>query len=279
GVKIELAGAPEERTPSTVDQSVGFFPNVATDSDLGVALTPTGVETLTQLRSSDSPHSQTFSLKLPAGAALQTTEDGGAAVVRGEETLLGVAAPTAIDATGADVPVSLNVSGDSLTLTVSPDETAKLPILVDPLFQTYEWAKSNPNQSGICNSSIELIGSNACMKREEWSYEMLESNRYPPHIYLENIDDALGRPVPYGTPGLFISTKENLTANERGSMNYTVPRYFADPEKYKDSQGHGETPTSFISHMTLWNLDWNALSSHLSPYLFAGIWDPEAGKG
>ena len=60
GLTIELAGAPEERASSVIDQSIGFLPNVATDTDLAVAPTPTGVETLTQLRSSDAPHVETF---------------------------------------------------------------------------------------------------------------------------------------------------------------------------------------------------------------------------
>jgi tripartite motif-containing protein 71 len=274
GVKIELAGAPEDRSPSMVDQSVGFLPNVATDTDLAVAPTPIGVETLTQMRSADSPHSQTFNLDLPAGAALEATEDGGAAVLDGEETLLTVAPPTAIDATGAKVPVSLNVSGDSLTLTVDPGESSSFPILLDPLFQTYEWAKSNYWQSGICNSSFEFHANNPCNNREEWGYEDVESFSQN-HIFLDNRDYSTFSPVPAGTPGLFIETNQSLTAGNRGSMIYTVPRYFTDPEKYKDPQGNGIRPTSFISHMTLWNVDWNAYSSHLSPYLFAGIWDAE----
>lgn len=279
GVTIELAGAPEERTPSTVDQSVGFFPNVATDSDLGVALTPTGVETLTQLRSADSPHTQTFNLELPPGATLKASEDGGATIVRGEETLLGVAAPTAIDANGAKVPVSLDVSGDSLTLTVSPGESAKTPILLDPLFQSYEWANSVNGGNGICSSSFEFHSENTCTNREEWSSEELSAT-VPPTITARSVFQDWSKYVPHNTPGLYIASVSAADSNnDRGSWNYTVPRYFTDPEKYKDEHGVGERPTSFISHMTLWNLLWNANSSHLSPYLFAGIWDPQYGKG
>ena len=266
GVTIELAGAPAERATSIVDQSVGFAPNVARDTDLAVAPTPTGVETLTQMRSADSPDSETFNLDLPAGATLRATEDGGAAVIEGEETLVDVAPPTAIDASGAEVPVKLDVSGDSLTLTVSPGESTQLPILVDPLFQTYEWANSTTGQNGICSNSFKYESS-ACMNREEWGYESHQSY-FPSHIQLSSQDYGMSSPVPYGTPGLVLESHEDLKASNNGSMIYAVPRYFTDQQKY------GSMPTSYISHMTLWNLDWNAWSSHLSPYLFAGIWDP-----
>jgi hypothetical protein len=250
-----------------ISESVGFLPNVATDTDLAIAPTPTGVETLTQLRSASSPHSQTFDLDLPAGATLEATEDGGAVVMDGENVLVSVSSPSAIDATGAKVPISLEVAGHSLTLTVAPDESANLPILVDPLFQTYEWAKSSPLQSGICNSSFTIEGSSYCNEHEEWSYEHTEKQS-PPHMRIENRDYASGSPVPYGTPGIFIGTKENLTTGDKASVNYTVPRYFTDQKAF------GVRPTSFISQMTLSNLDWNAWSSHLSPYIVAGIWDP-----
>lgn len=271
GVTIELASAPEGRVASIADESVGFLPNVAPDTDLAVIPTPTGVETLTQLRSADSPHSQTFNLDLPAGATLRATESGGAVISEGEDVLLSVAPPSAIDATGAGVPVSMEVAGNSLTLDVSVDESASFPILVDPIYQSYNWASSStPWQSGICNSSFTTETSSSCNDHEEWSYEHYEK-QFPPHIRIENRDYALGRPVPYGTPGIFIGTSENLTAGDKGSVNYTVPRYFTDQKNY------GVRPTSYIAQMRLWNLDWNAWSSHLSPYLVAGIWDTVKG--
>src|SRR5262249_51811126 len=60
GVTIELQGAPVERTPSTVEDSVALYPEVASDSSLAVAPTPSGVETLSLLQSPDAPTSETF---------------------------------------------------------------------------------------------------------------------------------------------------------------------------------------------------------------------------
>jgi NHL repeat-containing protein len=267
---IQLAGGPANRATSIVDQSIGFLPNVALDTDLAIAPTPTGVETFTHLRSADAPRSQTFNLDLPATATLQATEGGGAVVRSGEEILVSVSPPTAIDAAGADIPVDLAVEGSSITLDVAVDQQTSFPVLVDPLYQTYDWAKSKYWQSGICNSSFEETTSNNCNVREEWGYEKVEN---PAHhnIRLDNRAYGLFSPVPQGTPGLFIETSHDLHSGDKGTMNYTVPRYFTDQEKT------GFKPTSFISNMTLWNLDWNALSSSMSPYIFAGIWDSVNG--
>ncbi|HEY5052712.1 MAG TPA: hypothetical protein VII45_04810, partial [Solirubrobacterales bacterium] len=140
-VTIKLAGAAEERSPSTVDHSTAFFPNVAQDSDLSVALTPTGLETLTQLRSADSPRTETFHLTLPDGATLKETDDGGAEVIRAGKPLISVPRPSAIDAEGNEVPVSLDVSGNSIALHIAPTDSTAYPALVDPLFETYDWPK------------------------------------------------------------------------------------------------------------------------------------------
>jgi hypothetical protein len=272
GVTIGLAGGPDSRTPSVIDGSAGFLPNVAPDTDLVIAPTPTGVETLTQLRSAESPRSQTFTLDLPAGATLKATKDGGAVVQGGEETLLGVAPPTAIDATGASVPVDITVNDNSLTLSVSVDESTSFPVLVDPLYQTYDWAKSKYWKSGICNSSFSEEVFSSCDDHEEWSYEVInKGNSFPGPIRVDNRSWSWNVPVPLGTPGLSIGSSGSVTTGSKGSINYTVPRYFTD---YKNL---GVRPSSFIAQMTLWNLDWNALSSHLSPYIVAGVWDTVKG--
>ncbi len=209
GVTMNVVGAPESRSPSVVDGSVAFLPNVAADTDFAIVPTPTGVETFTHLRSADSPHSQTFELELPAGASLQATEDGGAAVVSNEQTLLSISSPTGIDATAADVPVDLDVSGSSFTLTVSPDTSAEFPILIDPLIQTYEWASSTTGQNGICSNSTEYEGpSFSCNNREEWGYEVIDKDgSSPAGIKVGN--RAYSGPVPYGTPGLVLDSSQN----------------------------------------------------------------------
>src|SRR6201999_2405873 len=122
-----------------IEESVAAFPNTDTDTDLSVAPTATGVETLTSLRSPDAPRTQSFRLGLPSGASLVEAENGGAEVLRAGQALLRVQPPAAIDATGAAVPVAMAVDGNTLTLTASPQIGAAYPILVDPLYEGFAW--------------------------------------------------------------------------------------------------------------------------------------------
>lgn len=262
-VAIEVVGAPEERAASVLDQGVAFVPNIAADTDLVVAPTPTGVETLTHLRSPDAPPVQTFALRLPEGASLQSLDGGGAEVIDASgEVIVAITAPTAIDAAGKSVPVSMNVGGNSLTLVADTNEETRYPVLVDPLFQTYEWTKNTkPWESGICNSSFEYNSFNSCNNREEWGYEHIEKD-WPLHIDLNNRAYGFSG-VPSEATGLAIRTSSSLTAGDKGAMVYAVPRYYTESPK----------PTSYISALTLSNLKWNAWSYSLSPYMAAGIWD------
>jgi sugar lactone lactonase YvrE len=269
GVQIDLVDAPEQRSPSTLMQSVAAYPNVAQDTDLVVAPTPTGVEALSQIRSADAPRSQSFALTLPGNAVLKATENGGAQVSRDGETLMDIAAPTALDAAGNEVPVTLDVYGSSLTLTISPLQATQFPVLLDPLFQTWEWMNKDTN-AGICNSSYEpQYEFEFCGPPfEEWIQgEHYEDYHHEPHL---NLSYTCFSCLQYGVdiPGLSITAQGSLTVGDRASWIYAVPRYVRDQEQYN------ATPTSFIAHMTLSSLSWSAESNYLSPYLFAGIWDP-----
>jgi tripartite motif-containing protein 71 len=266
GISIELRGAPSSTRPSVLDDKIAFVPNVAADTDLAVAPTPTGVETFTQLRSPDSPRTQTFDIGLPESAVLQATEDGGAEVTRGDETIARIGRPFAVDASGASVPVTLEVVNSSFTLTVSPED-ATYPILVDPLIHTYEWKNADYWKSGICSSSFEEKSWYSCNTNDEWSYRQVEQSINPMNIFVDNVAYSFSDPVPYGTPGIVIRTSGYLHEGELGSVRYTVPRFYTDQEEY------GAMPTSYISKATFSNLDWNAWSDRNSPYLYAGIWD------
>ncbi|HYP54841.1 MAG TPA: hypothetical protein VEQ41_00870, partial [Solirubrobacterales bacterium] len=140
-VTIDVPGAPSERGPSTISDSSAFYPNVAADTDIVVAPTPTGVETFSQLRTPDAPQNLQFDLELPQGATLEATEEGGAVVRDGDEIQVLIHPPTALDANGADIPVELSVAGHSILLEVSPSVDAAYPILVDPLYETFDWEK------------------------------------------------------------------------------------------------------------------------------------------
>jgi len=99
-----------------------------------VAPTVRGAELSAVLRSQMSPERVAYHVTLPSGATLQAA-DGGALITRGGKVLARVSEPTAQDAQGVAVPVSMAVSGDDLVLTVAlRGRSVDYPILVDPEF-------------------------------------------------------------------------------------------------------------------------------------------------
>ncbi len=255
GVQIEVLGAPQERAPSTLDQSVAAYPNVAKDTSFAVAPTPTGVETMTLLQSADSPLSQTFRLDLPEGASLEATENGGAEVRSGEEPLLAVEPPSAIDAEGNDVPVSLQVEGDTLTLQASPGPEASYPILLDPVYDTFNW-------NGVTTTSGSWFATG-------FNNAPFSSSKAATCSNTAGAANQCGTPLTQGTPGLYISVNAGATAqtNAWTQMAYFVPRASSDYSTY------GTLPSSFIESMTINHLGfWHRTDGAASPYLGAGIW-------
>jgi NHL repeat-containing protein len=258
GIAIGLAGSSEEREASVADSSVAFYPNVAQDSDLAISPTPGGVETLTQLRSAESPQTQRYELTLPAGTSLQETEAGGAEVRAGDEVLMTVEPPTAIDAQGDSIPVSLSTEGTAVLVQVNPASDASYPILVDPLWQTYEWEAKNTT-AGICRNSFKEESSYSCNKREEWGYETLVYDWGGfPHLEARNSWGVY--------PGIFIHAQGQQRAGDHANVIYTVPRYFKETP----------VPTSYIKSLKLSDVTWTALGPSASPYLFMGIWNSSA---
>ncbi|MGN6217554.1 MAG: NHL repeat-containing protein, partial [Solirubrobacterales bacterium] len=253
-VGIDLTGTTGERSASVVEGSATFYPNVALDTDLAVAPTPTGVETFTQLRSAEAPQSQTYHLSLPAGARLTASQDGGAEIVRGEEVLVAVPPPSAIDAEGNDVPVSLSVSGDSILLHVDPQPEAVYPLLLDPVYESYSWMNAGTN-TGIY-SDWRPASSNEAVFKPSWIGVWGETM----HAGLD-----LRSYAGAATPGY------------QANWNYYVPRFFSD---YENPAIH-ERPTSFIRNMTLsqvYYLIEEGSPVHEDPYLLVGLWDENKGE-
>jgi sugar lactone lactonase YvrE len=261
GISIEVAGLATDRSASISGGTVAFYPNVAADTDLVISPTPTGVETLTQLRSADSPDVSIYRFSLPSGASLMATRAGGAEVRSGEDLLLSVPAPTAIDAAGEAVPVEFEVNGDTLQVHVEPDGTATLPILVDPLFQTYEWHVKNSN-TGICSSSFGQTPSGDCGHQEEWGLSKIEK-AWGGLWHLEASSGANSV-----QPGIHVRARDQQEAGNYAKAFYAVPRYFKETP----------APTSYIKSLKLSDVDWEAFSPSSSPHLFMGIWNSSASS-
>jgi RHS repeat-associated protein len=150
-VSIAAAGAPQGVPATDAEGQFAFYPEVAEDTDLIVAPTPRGVETLTDIRSADAPMETTYELALPSGAELRPTSAGGAEVVEADHPTVLIPAPTAIDAAGDPVQTELSVSAGSITVKTTPSLSTAFPILVDPsyvLTDSSNWAAAHASMAG-----------------------------------------------------------------------------------------------------------------------------------
>lgn len=219
-VTVELAGGEVDRGASELGEASAFYPNVATDTDLVVAAVPTGFETYTHLRSPQAPTRQRFHLDVPAGAELKETDSGGAEVMRPDGSVaLSISTPSAIDAEGSDVPVEIEVEGSSVLLSADPGVDVAYPILVDPVFDTYNFTTAtSPGTAG-----------------KDW-------------VATPNTQ---GFGTSWGSPYYGMNARALVgptTAGSNAWFNYYVPRYWAD------TQASLPTPTTYIRNMKLWGV-------------------------
>jgi sugar lactone lactonase YvrE len=254
GITLELPSAPDQLAPSTLDQGVAAYPEVAEDTTFAVSPAPGGFETFTLLQSADAPTSQTFTLDLPADATLVETDAGGAEVKRNGKPIMGVSPPTATDAAGASVPVAMSVSGDTLSLSVSPAASTSFPVLVDPLYETYNW----------WNGITGLGG---------WHGYTNASSNY----YFETKATCTSYASPYScgsgvtanAPGLYIAELPGaVPVNSQVNWQFEVPRWNEEWAKYN------RVPKSFITNLIYRNVGfWHRTDPAPSPTLWMGIWN------
>ena len=116
-----------------------FYANAAQDADFVVKPSTFGALVDMVLRGEDSPGTFSFHVSLPEGTSLAEAQDGSLAVevVREGVEIARVPDPVAVDAVGTSVPVSMDVSGSTLTVSVPrrPNEF-QYPIAVDPEFES-----------------------------------------------------------------------------------------------------------------------------------------------
>jgi len=146
GVDVSFAGA-DNVTGRLVDaaddpgKEMVLYPNSQVDTDTAVIYTLNGIETFNYLRSEESPESFALDYSLPAGAALQSTVDGGAVVLSSEgKALVTVLPPYAVDAQSTNVPMNLSVDGNRIVLDVPHrGKNFAYPIMVDPIQHVRDW--------------------------------------------------------------------------------------------------------------------------------------------
>jgi tripartite motif-containing protein 71 len=169
GVAIKLAGADEDRFAQPFGDENVFAPEVLPDTDMLISPIATGVEVFNVLRSENSPETLHFQVQVPAGAELRANGEWGAEVVKDGEVLSTVPEPVAVDAQGTNVPVDLQVEGNSLALTVDHREgDYAMPILLDPILENGENWYLNQNLDTLGNwgfntNSGSMWGSTYCI--------------------------------------------------------------------------------------------------------------------
>jgi RHS repeat-associated protein len=139
GVRVSLSGLDPSAAPS-LESGRLVFGNATTDTDLWLTPTPGGFRTYAVLRSEASPQRLTFDLDLPDAAKLRPGPGGTAVVAQDGKQILSITAPTAADADGIPVPVSMSVAGDKIVLHAPHrGDDFRYPILVDPEYANDEW--------------------------------------------------------------------------------------------------------------------------------------------
>jgi RHS repeat-associated protein len=147
GDGVQLAGTGVSLTPvdssglalggseGVVDGVSVIYANTQADADTVVKPATLGFSEDTLLRSVESPQQLSFRVGMPEGASLVAASDGSGAVKVMEEgqMIASIRPPSARDAVGTSVPVSMAVSGDTLVLSVDdPPGVYQYPIEVDP---------------------------------------------------------------------------------------------------------------------------------------------------
>jgi hypothetical protein len=159
---VNAQGAALSGAEGQVDGAAVLYANAQTDADTVVKPTTFGFDADTLLRSVQSPEQLFFRVGLPEGASLVQGKEGGAVQVVDEGAVLAVVpAPSARDAAGTLVPVSMSVSGNVLRLSVDEESGEyDFPIDVDPpvianensLSNGWKWTRYPLAEEVFCSS-------------------------------------------------------------------------------------------------------------------------------
>jgi YD repeat-containing protein len=176
---VDDRGVPLGGSEGVADGVSVFFGNTLTDADTVLKPVLAGVEASAVLRSVDSPEVLYYRVGLPQGASLVASSGGlGAEVLDEGVAIARIKPPTATDAAGTLVPVSMSVSGDTLVVSVrhGVGSSYRYPILVDPELSGYwqEWSNVVPGNWEFHEWSgytYEIAGAELRMKHEPGSFQ------------------------------------------------------------------------------------------------------------
>jgi RHS repeat-associated protein len=135
-IPVDAQGHALEGAGGAIEGATALYANTQTDTDTAIKPITLGFETDSFLRSVESPQELDFRVGLPQGASLVAEEDGsgGVAVVKEGVVLALIAPPSARDAAGRSVPVSMTMTADDMLAVVIIHRTGEYtyPIVVDP---------------------------------------------------------------------------------------------------------------------------------------------------
>jgi YD repeat-containing protein len=245
GVGVKLAGADEDQLARPFGDENVFASEVLPDTDMLISPVASGVEVFNVLRSENSPETIRFQVQMPPGAELRNDDGWGAEVVKGGEALTMIREPVAVDAQGTDVPVEMEVEGDSLVLRVEHREgDYAMPILLDPILE------DNGNWIYGQNHNALDMGM--------WGYWNGGSWWFHGSTYC--IYQCFG-PGGAGTRGLFVSLEgqRSYGAGQQGHWVYNAPY------------------NAFVSRATMgppyvWDVHGCAESQYSQPHNYFGLW-------
>jgi RHS repeat-associated protein len=211
GLGLTMVGAP---SVGIADGNGVFFPDVGIDTDGLAAPTIGGVEMFTLLRSRLSAQQIRYRVSLPSGTSL-LARGGGAIVSRGSSTIARIPAPSARDAQGASVPVTMRVSGNELVVSVVPDSRElAYPVLVDPELIVITGEESNWTFEEEPTANFRATGpADLENTREEYPYPNgVKEAKHPGEEYF-HFAEAWWRwraPVPSGRSSVYTVDFEHI---------------------------------------------------------------------
>ncbi len=155
---VDAHGTPLGGSPGVLTGASVLYANTQTDTDTTIKPTIAGFDASTILRSIDSPRELYYRVGLPEGVSLVQAPNGSSALelVEGGRTIAVIAPPSAIDAAGAPVQVSMSASGDVLSLSISIHANDhKWPINVDPELATEADSSSGAYSNWVYQANKE----------------------------------------------------------------------------------------------------------------------------
>ncbi len=144
-----------------------MYANTQTDTDTVIKPITAGFDASSVLRSAQSPQELAYRLLGPSGTSLEQEQGSGPVrLIANGQAIATIPVPSATDAEGTNVPVTMVASGDTLTLTVDRRAGSyRYPIIVDPTvidnifwlgLEHSNWAYSTSNPSVFHQSGSEI---------------------------------------------------------------------------------------------------------------------------